>query len=206
MEQRSSSAQQQAASSSLQQQAVSSAQQQAASSALEQRFSSAQQQRDSSAQAELAEHISRKNSIKSQIQELQPEIISSAASVYDASNPNTSESSISALQQNLSALQEKRDNLISAAKSIFLLNPLYQDPEFQTIIPDSSLNGSGVTKVFDSLRNEYIFINDNNAIVPPPITPANRSYTSSSTPTSGPMRGGRFKVNRSRKSRTLFYS
>ena len=186
-----SSAKQQAASSSLQQR-DSSAQQQTASSSVQQRDSSAQQQ------TALSAAVLIKDDIKRDMAQLQADIAAATQSIYTQNSSTASGSTLATLQTNLQALEQKKNDLMASGRAIFQLSPTYQDSSLQTVIQDSTLSSFGVRKVFDALRNNYVFLNTNNAIVVSPLVPSVRAYTSGAT-----QRGGGKK--NSRKSVCLFY-
>jgi sugar lactone lactonase YvrE len=205
VQQQASSAVAQTASSAIQQQA-SSAQQQAASSALVQRASSAVAQSASSAVAQTASSAQQQFASSAKLQALN---LAGSISVADAVKPALSQSQsaiitaiqggttgLPALQGLLATLAQNRANLITSGKAILQYNPNYQDPALQTIIPDNTLSALGVTKVYDALRNSYIFLDSNKNIIANPITPSSRAYTS------GAQRGGK---RGSRKAGVLMY-
>jgi hypothetical protein len=181
-------------------QQASSAVAQQASSAIAQQASSALVQQASSAkassatyQAALVPAIALKESVKNNLNLVQSDILGNIKSYSTASGAGSVD--LPTLQNKLILYEQKRLDLINAASAIFKLNPNYQDPALQTVIPDNTLSSMGVTKVFDALRNGYIFLDSNNNIISNPITPASRSYA-----TQG---GGRRKGTR--KSAALQY-
>jgi hypothetical protein len=181
-------------------QADSSAQAQRVSSSVQQRDSSAQQQAASSAQANtaLGAAIGIKDDIKRDMAQLQADIATATQNIYTQNSSTASGSTLASLQTNLQALEQKKNDLMASARAIFQLNPTYQDSSLQTVIQDSTLSSFGVRKVFDALRNNYVFLNTSNAIVVSPLVPSIRAYTSGAT-----QRGGGKK--HSRKSACLFY-
>jgi hypothetical protein len=199
--QQDSSAQQQAASSAVQQ-ADSSAQQQEASASVKQRASSAEQQSASSAmqQTDLAAAVSIKDTVKEKLKELQADIAANAKAMYTEEGTTVSGSVMLSLQNKMLSLEEAKRELLTSSREIFRLNPNYQDPSLQTIVQDNTLSAFGVKKVFDALRNNYIFLDSSNRIVANPLTPFLRAYTSGAT-----QGGGGKRRKKSRKSAVLFY-
>ena len=161
---------------------TSSATAQTASSALAQSISGAQQSsavaqvvsgaQASSAQkeSELADAIAIKDGIKQRMSALQTDISSKIRSFYTLDS-STASGSLVDLQTQLVKLEELKVQLLASAAVIFQLSPTYQDSSLQTIIQDNRLSSFGVKKVFDTLRNTYIFIDTNNRIVPSPLIP-----------------------------------
>lgn len=103
------------------------------------------------------------------------------------------------IQGNLMKLADKKLELLDIAQRIFELSPEYQDSTLQTLIKDDTLSAFQIRKVFDTLRNTYIFLDLNDNIVASPLTPAIRSYTS------GAQYGGGKRKKGSRKSSILLY-
>jgi hypothetical protein len=170
----------------------SSAQQQAASSAEQQTASSAQQQ------TALAAAVAIKDNIKSNMSQIQSDIAANIAAIYTEGASTASGSVSDILQARLLEFEQKKNDLLASAIPIFQLSPTYQDSSLQTLVQDNTLSSFGVKKVFDALRNNYVFLDSNNSIVPSPLTPSVRAYTSGSR-----QRGGKRK--NSRKSTVLFY-
>jgi hypothetical protein len=188
-------------------QSISGAQQ---SSAVAQTVSSALAQSISGAQAssaqqqtELAAAVAIKDSIKANMTALQADIASKTQALYTPGS-STASGSLLDLQTELTGLEDLKAQLLASAVTIFQLSPTYQDPSLQTIIQDNTLSSFGVKKVFDALRNTYIFLDGNNNIVVSPLTPSIRVYTS------GTRQGGggnkKNKKKNSRKSAVLLYS
>jgi len=190
------------ASSSVQQ-ADSSAQQQFASSAKQQFASSAVQQADSSAQQQtaLAAAVAIKDEYKATLLQLQSDIAKTAQAIYGTGSSTVSGSTMLTLQNKMLSFDQAKRDLLDSAPLIFQLSPGYQDPSLQTIIQDNTLSAFGVKKVFDALRNNYIFLDTSNRIIASPLTPYLRAYTSGAAPQRG---GGKGRKN-SRKSAVLFY-
>ena len=191
-------------------QADSSAQQQAASSSYQQRDSSAQQQTVSSAVQQTASSADKQNSlgsaiaikdgVKATLLEIQADIVASAQAIYSPGSSTASGSTMLTLQNKMLSFDQAKRNLLNSATAIFQVNPEYQDPTLQTIIQDNTLSAFGVKKVFDALRNKYIFLDTNNRIISSPLTPYLRAYTSGAS-----QRGGGKDRKDSRKSSVLFY-
>ena len=180
----------------------SSATAQTVSSALAQSISGAQASSATAQQASMAVWqqevdilISNKDQLKNAMLNLQANTVSIINSMYAGSTPAAD---MSTLQNNLQQFESMRANLINAGAAIFQLNASYQDRSLQTIIPDSTLSSIGVTKVYDALRNAYLYLDSNKNIISNPITPAQRAYVSTT------QRGGG-KQGKSRKSMVLFY-
>jgi hypothetical protein len=167
--------------SSAERQTASSAQQQAASSAMVQQASAANA---SSAQLErdLAASIANVSGAEIPILSQQNQVANMINNIY-SNTGNVTMSALSQVQANIATLMNSNANLMTAAEAIFKLNSNYQDPNLQVTIPDAALTALGLRKVFDILRNSYIVLDGNGAIVPNPITPATRTYK--------PMRGGK---------------
>ena len=141
----------------------SSATAQQASSALEQTASSAQYN------AALEDSIREKDNIKNEFLQLQREITAMAEGFYNFRTSGPSGSTANTLKNKLKLLETKRRILIDSAAAIFKLNPLYQDETLQTPVGNDVQKKAGVRKIFDILRNTYIFLDENKNIVPPPI-------------------------------------
>ena len=184
----------------------SSATAQTVSSALAQSISGAQASSAVAQQASMAVWqeevdilIANKDRIKNAMLTLQSNTVSIINSLYASSSSTApSGADISTLQNNLQQFESMRANLINAGAAIFQLNASYQDRSLQTVIPDSTLSSISVTKVYDALRNAYLYLDRNQNIISNPITPAQRAYVSTT------QRGGG-KQGKSRKSMILFY-
>jgi len=172
-----SSAQQQGASSaqiqkasSAKREAASLAVQQVASSAVQQLASSAQKQGASSAQLQdaLRPPITAKDTIKSAITPLKSDVVSLIQTLY--SSGGSTDVNKAALQQKLGLLTAKQNELVEAGRAIFTIDPNYQDTELQSVVQNPTLSAMGIKKVFDQLRNTYIFLDSNNTIVSDPLT------------------------------------
>jgi chemotaxis protein histidine kinase CheA len=177
VQQADSSAQHQQASSAVQQ-ADSSAQHQQASSAVQQADSSAQHQQASSARAEgdLTSYISDKDSIKAALLPMQTDANTLIRTVYSPAGGVTM-ANLSDLQNSVGALMDQQNTLHTMANNIFRFHDYYQDPAFQTQVPDTNLSSMGLKRVFDTLRNKYIVLDSKGKIVADPVVPAARGYT-----------------------------
>jgi len=200
------------------QQKDSSAQFQRDSSAIQQRDSGGQQQKDSSAkfqrdssafqqtasssfqQRDLAVAVAAKDVIKTPMLTLAALIARQLQAMYSSGTP-PDPNIITTLQNDMQSLQTMKANLLNSATPIFQLSPDYQDQGLQLFVQDNTLNSFGIRKVFDTLRNGYVFLNAQNNIINPPLTPYSRAYTS------GAQRGGAERKHKkdSRKSGVLFY-
>ena len=105
------------------------------------------------------------------------------------------------LQNKMLSFEQAKRDLLGSATAIFRLSPSYQDPSLQTIVQDNTLSAFGVKKVFDALRNNYIFLDTSNRIIASPLTPYSRAYTSGAVA----QRGGGKRRNKSSKCAVLFY-
>ena len=157
---------------------MSSAQQQAASSAL----------RDST----LAGFIQEKDMIKGEIGLIKNEINGLVSSVY-APGGGVTMDKIAQLNNSIAALIGMQNDIQASANKIFSLQTLYQDPTLQSLAPDPNLTSLGLKRVFDRLRNKYIVLDTSGKIVPNPVTPMRRSYTTFV------LRGGKRVPKKSRK-------
>jgi hypothetical protein len=119
--------------------------------------------------------IDLKEAIKTSIIPLQMDIGSNIASIYSPGAAVTM-SDLEALHQKIVLLVSQQKDLQRAAEEIFAMNPSYQDPTFQTVIPDSELTSLDLKKVFDTLRDCVIILDANGNIVQTPVTPSARSY------------------------------
>jgi len=164
----------------------SSAQEQAASASFQQRASSAEQQTASSAQHQVAlgQAVDMKDGIKTTLQELQEDLVANVRTLYSSSPSTASGSVFSTLQTKLQRLYEIKRDLLAAAARIFQLNPTYQDPTLQRVIEDATVTPAprggggaggdtpvpqGLKKVYDTLRNKYLYLDANNKIVANPV-------------------------------------
>jgi hypothetical protein len=189
-QQRDSSAQQQTASSAESIAAASSAVAQTASSALAQKESSAVEQSASSAYYQSASsaaaenslkgYIDLKNTIKSDIAPIKTDINTLVGNVYSKTGTVTM-STLSSLRNKIAELVKKQGDLKTTGESIMKFKAEYQDPSLQTVVPDPVITTSGVTKIFDTLRNRYVWLDANKKPIPNPVSPMTRAY---------PMRGG----------------
>ena len=193
VQQADSGAQQQAASSAVAQ-VASSALAQVASSALAQTVSSAQQQVASSANVDrdLATYIAQKDEVKNYLAPIKTDINALIRAVYSPEGGVTM-SMVSELQNGVATVMEQKDTLGTIANNIFRLNKSYQDPGFQTPIPDEKLSSMGLRRVFDSLRNKYSVLDSTGNMVANPVTLATRGYTTFV------MRGGKYAPKYSRR-------
>jgi len=141
------------------------------SSAVAQRDSSAQQQAASSAeqQSMLEKAVVVKDEIKVDLNELQEEIVKTTKGIYSSESSTASGSMLASLQSKLVTLHQIKGSLLTSARPILQLSPTYQDSEFQTILEDNIPVPEGQKRVFDTLRNAYIYVDENNQIVPPPV-------------------------------------
>jgi len=172
-QQTTSSAQQQTAS-SAQQQSASSAQQQAASASLSQRQSSAQEQQTASSaqqQLTLRTALTTKDEIKITLEQLQAEIIANIDAVYRPGSSRASGSTLTTLQSKLLTLEQMKRSLLTSATSIFQVSPTYQDSRLQMILQNTVAVPQGQKRVFDTLRNTYIYLDANSQIVAAPPIP-----------------------------------
>ena len=152
-------------SSAVRQQA-SSAVQQVASSAQRQQASSAQRQAASSAQYQQAiqPHIVVKDTL---IQSLVP-LRQSAADIINIINSpgGDTDANRTLLKEKMILIQANQASLIATGTEILSIDPNYQDPQLQSVIADAKLTAHGMTKVYDLLRNKYIYLDVNNKIIP----------------------------------------
>jgi hypothetical protein len=165
--------------SSAQQQTASSAQQQGVSSAQQQGVSSAQQQQASSAIRETALEVPRQllSFIKTELTPLRKSVTVALDTLYSPGG-DTDENK-AALQQQLGALTSKQAELARVGSTLFSIDSNYQDPELQTPVVDRRLSAIGVKKVFDLLRNTFLYIDSNNKIIDNPlITPVQKGGNS----------------------------
>jgi len=77
------------------------------------------------------------------------------------------------INTNLARLATLQENIAKAGAVLIPLQPEYQDPDLQTVIPDPALP-TGYTKVFDLVRNSMITLDSRKKIVDS-ITPASRT-------------------------------
>lgn len=149
---------------------------QQASSALAQsisgaRQSSAVQQTASSAeqQSALSSAVDIKDGIKATLLELQADTAAKLKAVYSSGSSLPNNAALTALEANLVALEQTKGLLLDSAKPIFQLSPTYQDPPLQRILPQYTNSSSGVKRVFDTLRNKYIYLDANGSIIATPV-------------------------------------
>ena len=151
-------------------------------------------------QTDLAAAVSIKDAVKDKLKELQADIAANAQAIYTEEGTTVSGSVMLSLQNKMLRLEEAKRELLTSSREIFRLSPTYQDPSLQTIVQDNTLSAFGVKKVFDALRNNYIFLDSSNRIVANPLTPFLRAYTSGAT-----QGGGGKRRKKTRKSAVLFY-
>jgi sugar lactone lactonase YvrE len=179
VQQRASSAVEQAAS-SARQQVDSSARQQMDSSARRVRDSSAVQQAASSAtlQAALSGPVGIKDGILGVTKTIQADITAKTAIVYSQTSSKADKDAAKlAIQSQLGVLASRLFELEMASTSIFAIAPDYQDRAAQQVVPDHYLESIGLTKLYDSMRKDYIVINAKGNIVRNPDEPDNRPVT-----------------------------
>ncbi len=170
MQQADSSAQKQSASSAVAQK-DSSAQEQAASASFQQRASSAEQQTASSAQQQVAlgQAVDIKDGIKATLVEVQNDLAANLQELYSSEPSTASGSVLSTLESKLQTLYETKRSLITSATAVFQLSPGYQDPSLQTVIQEAAPLPQGLKKVYDTLRNKYVYLDANSRIVANPV-------------------------------------
>ena len=154
-------------------QADSSAQQQAASSSLPERESSARQQAASSAQQQIAlgNVETTKDGMKRSLQDLQKDIVINIDAVYRPGSSTVSGNTLATLQSKLLTLEQSKSSLLRSAIPIFQLSPTYQDSGLQTVLQNTAAVPQGQKRVFDTLRNAYIYLDANSQIIAAPPIP-----------------------------------
>jgi hypothetical protein len=123
----------------------------------------------------LATKIEEKDFIKNDMAPIEQTANILIGNVYSLSGPKKM-SDVNELRDTISALMTKHNELKSTAKNIFTLNTNYQDSKLQIDTNDVNYKNLGLRKVFDRLRNKYIVLDSNGAIVKDPLTPFTRSY------------------------------